>query len=438
MPKILVATVGGSPQPIANAIKQNSPDFVYLLCSSGESGSDKTIEEATYVHRRGECPHCKKTFDYQDRIEPVAKLAGISRDNYEIVTVQNHDDIGEVVTACESVGHKLKARFPQAYNEVIANYTGGTKTMTLGLGIHALDNGWALQLQAGRRIDLLKVRQGDVALLQDLSSIKLRDVLASAQERDDNFQYEDAVSILTFALVRTNLRPTDQSIAQAWRSLYRLLAARDRFDYKEALAILENEPLPEGVDGAKLLSELKALKGAARRMESEEIPKRRDTSIWLILEDLIHNAERCARRGRYDDAAARLYRATELLAQIQLLRNFEIKTSNVDTTLASLPASTREWLQLKGGSVQVGQRPIQIGLYDSYRLLNELNDPLGEFWQRNKADLKDVIEYRNRSYLAHGYTVIDEDTWQPLGGKWLAWLSNAKNAALSIELPELE
>ncbi len=34
--------------------------------------------------------------------------------------------------------------------------------------------------------------------------------------------------------------------------------------------------------------------------------------------DLLRNAERRAARGRYDDAAARLYRALEMLAQMRM------------------------------------------------------------------------------------------------------------------------
>jgi hypothetical protein len=38
MKKILVLSVGGSAEPVINAIKNNDPYFVYFFCSSGQKG----------------------------------------------------------------------------------------------------------------------------------------------------------------------------------------------------------------------------------------------------------------------------------------------------------------------------------------------------------------------------------------------------------------
>ena len=44
MKTILVLSVGGSAEPIVNAIKNNHPDFVYFFCTCGPKGSEKTID----------------------------------------------------------------------------------------------------------------------------------------------------------------------------------------------------------------------------------------------------------------------------------------------------------------------------------------------------------------------------------------------------------
>ena len=44
MNKILVLSVGGSPEPVINAIKNYRPDFVYFFCSSGPKGSEAIID----------------------------------------------------------------------------------------------------------------------------------------------------------------------------------------------------------------------------------------------------------------------------------------------------------------------------------------------------------------------------------------------------------
>ena len=72
MKKVLIASVGGSPEPIVNAIVQERPDFVYFLCSTGKSGSDEmvtktgTLEdvyEAFRAMKAGEVARTVLTFD---------------------------------------------------------------------------------------------------------------------------------------------------------------------------------------------------------------------------------------------------------------------------------------------------------------------------------------------------------------------------------------
>lgn len=48
----------------------------------------------------------------------------------------NPDDLNEVTGACERIEEDIARRFGDA--RIIANYTGGTKTMSVGLGLHAL------------------------------------------------------------------------------------------------------------------------------------------------------------------------------------------------------------------------------------------------------------------------------------------------------------
>ncbi len=49
MKKILVLSVGGSAEPIVKAIRNYNPDFVYFFCSSGQKGSESTVQETHAV-----------------------------------------------------------------------------------------------------------------------------------------------------------------------------------------------------------------------------------------------------------------------------------------------------------------------------------------------------------------------------------------------------
>ena len=50
MKRILILSVGGSPEPIINAIKFYKPDFVYFFCSSGPKGSAVTVDGPGGTH----------------------------------------------------------------------------------------------------------------------------------------------------------------------------------------------------------------------------------------------------------------------------------------------------------------------------------------------------------------------------------------------------
>jgi hypothetical protein len=137
MKTILIASVGGSPDPVVHAIEQGRPDFVYFLCSTGgeHAGSDRTIEQETQITSSGSCPHCKQPVQGSRPSPPIVTRAGLARGSYEIERVNDPDDLAQVVRACERLAAAIAERFAGIDVEVFANYTGGTKAMSFGLGL---------------------------------------------------------------------------------------------------------------------------------------------------------------------------------------------------------------------------------------------------------------------------------------------------------------
>lgn len=121
MKKVLIASVGGSPEPIVNAIVHAQPDFVYFLCSTGKVGSDETVEKV---------------------IVPGVQLAEAM---FAIERVQSPHDLRDVVAACARIEADLEARFSGEVLDVAVNYTGGTRTMSAGLVSLAQRRGWAAE-----------------------------------------------------------------------------------------------------------------------------------------------------------------------------------------------------------------------------------------------------------------------------------------------------
>lgn len=126
--------------------------------------------------------------------------------------------------------------------------------------------------------------------------------------------------------------------------------------------------------------------------------------------DLIANARRCRRRGRYDDAVARLYRAIEAVAQCRLAGEHQISDTG-HVPLDRLPGELRQtWAnRLNGGA-------IFLGLQDDYELLASLGNPLGALFR--ELDLHDrkksPLTARNQSILAHGFDAVSPKVFDQL------------------------
>jgi CRISPR-associated protein (TIGR02710 family) len=374
---ILVCTVGGSHQPILTALKARHWDRVVFVCTEGAAGSSAMVETGVVVspqpaRERGVLP-------------PIPVQAGLDRDRWEMVPVpaDNPDDAFQKL-ACEL--HRLAAEHPAA--ELIADYTGGTKSMSVALFLAALEAGASPQLTTGERVDLVRVRDATEAPVR-AESHRIADArefarLAAGWGR---FAYQEAAE--GFARLWASQKERGASRDETRRSLMakelsHAFAAWDRFDHRVAASRLKDRRYDAvEIDGRNWRD---IATGLAR---NEGAP-------WgaLHLRDLWHNAQRCAARGRFDDAVARLYRMWEATAQWLLRVDFGVAASVFD-----------------------------VGLKKSWDLYRHLQ-PTGEaaaFWERATADgqtewarLDERLKVRNHSIWAHGFDAVGEAGWNRL------------------------
>ena len=391
MNKILLLSVGGSADPIVNAIKEHNPDFVYFFCSSGPKGSEKTIDspgDPCGDKRNTKCPECGHIYHPGDpKGRAIVFQAGLAKEQYEIVTINNPDDLNACYQRLLELAEQIEERHEDC--QVIANYTGGTKTMSAAMALAGIMTPqWDISLNIGPRRDLIQVRSGDVPVVIDKWSIFYQNRLESFREPLENHYYAFVAGSISEMLHR----PIEGSLRDRLievRVICEAFDLWDRFRHEGALELLE----PYGGRFAPYIIHAKKILGMIRATGYE------------LVSDLLKNAERRAVQKHYDDAISRLYRATELFAQIRLEKEYGYQTG--DLRLNQLPKDLRDEYKehLRGDK-------LILGLRDDYELLSKLKDPIGRTFKEREARIIDALTRRNSSIGAHGLIPMGEEDYR--------------------------
>jgi CRISPR-associated protein (TIGR02710 family) len=395
---ILVCTVGGSPDPIVKAIEDRSPRFVEFICSAEEVFEDgvRSPSSASEVTKPGGI------------LERTGRHAGD-----HAVTLVPPDDPDRAFFLIRQALVRLRRTYPET--AIVADYTGGTKSMTAALMLAAVgsdDPGIGIEFVSGVRRDLVKVIAGtEKPLRLAVASIAAERDLERAARAWRSFAYQEAAELLAGHATAPDPR-LPAALAQRLHRTARLsqgYAAWDRFAHGEALEILE----PVGVP----VDTLRRLAANAGRTELDERGQRR----WLppedplICLDLWRNACRRAGRGRYDDAIARAYRLVEATAQYVLWTG----EPRIDTG-----AATREMLgdRLFAKFSRGRDLPkLKIGLDQALETVRACH-PQHWLAQLGATDtlraLTEWRERRNQSILAHGFEPLAKADWAAVK-RWL-------------------
>jgi hypothetical protein len=417
MKKILVLSVGGSAGPIVKAIRNYKPDFVYFFCSSGSKGSEVTIDspgDPCGDKRRSKCPECGHEYYLSDpKGKAIVFQAGLEKGQYEIVTISDPDDLNGSYQKLLSLVEKIKAKYGDCH--VIANYTGGTKTMSVAIAlVGIMTQQWDLSLNIGPRMDLIRVRAGDVPVVIDKWRLFYQSQLDSLGRLLDSYYYAYVARSISEML----LQPLDKSLQDKLIELRTICEAFDLWDtfqHQKALELLEHY----GSRFALSIINLKKMLGKARATGYERVS------------DLLNNADRRAAQECYDDAIARLYRATELFAQLRLEKEYGYNSS--DLKLKQLPDELQKVYKWR-----VRDNKLNLGLREDYELLLKLGDPVGKKYGERKGRMMDAIKRRNYSISAHGLTPLVEEDYLYVKDKLKGIIMDAANEiGLNLEMEQL-
>ncbi len=450
-------TVGGSHQPIVTAIRSLKADRVVFICSAGSKGTEtqvtgegtpcevrrtetirialkpETDEESTFMEKLGLKDRFQPKRDslvlmQVERLKNIPEQAGLGDrfdPNRDLILIQEPDDLSECYQRASSGIQSLQREFPDA--QIMADYTGGTKSMSVGLAMAAIDYQATLYVTVGNRTNIIQVERGELtaqAVVAPLVAQRMIEQFLPIVLQQYN--YPAAIAELKRLLPSMALPPETKRRIQDLYACCSGLDAWDRFEHDEALHLLETQ---------MRRSEIKELVIFLKQVISSrgQIDQKFDASNgtnghhYEIVQDLLLNAERRATQERYDDAVGRLYRAIELLAQIRLLKSYSIKTGDVETQ--QLPESLREEYEQMRSPV-TGK--IQLALRNSYELLSKLpDDPLGKLYLESARKILNALETRNNSLFAHGFQPITSREYQTVSEIFVTFIRDGIAAVVS-------
>jgi len=396
MSKVLLITVGGSLEPLKTSIRTNQPDYIVFICSQD------TATKGSY-----------------EMVPILLKETDNANLPNEILLV-NPDDPEDCLRKLIPKGEELSSKF--GFENIYADYTGGTKTMSASLFWTAVRFRFNLCLTTGIRRDLIIVKEGETTRRVPLSYPYYEELLSSLNSLLNKFHYISAEESIRSALANF---PFPSQMQEELQRMLDIISSFRLWDAYDSLSAYEKMKPYKKFFWEKYLSFWEKVIVDRALMEDdfkEELEKRKlsislnkKSEQYAVVQDMILNAERSAVRGRFDDAVARLYRALEAFAQLRLLLKYGIKTSDVD--IGIVPQDLKEKYERKRRDGK-----IRLGLMEDYELLSELGDGVGRDFEGRRDELKREIEKRNQSILAHGFKSISEGEYREVEGKIVGFI----------------
>ena len=389
---LLIATVGGTPEPLAASIMKWRPERVLFVPSPDTADQITGIRDL--LTRQG----------YELR-------AG----QFETVPVSDHEDFSVCVSDMRRglEEHVTQWRERGEGYECVADFSGGTKCMSAALALVARP--WPtvrFSYVGGTQRDkddvgnVLTGSEHVVATANPWDSLGYQ-VVEQTVAAFDRHAYGWGAKRLRGALSKITDTESRKSELNA---LAIFMEGYDRWDRSEFGASFDSFE-----QCAKRLNDLAAaVPGISREQFQQHVDQARNRLEKLkqgsshptraLLEDLVANAARRREEGRQLDSVARLYRAIEAAAQLRLWEQFGIDTSKV--SLNDIPEPMRDRLKARAADNNI----VKLALQDAYELLLHRNDPIGQTFVCLGWDgLKSPLSERNRSIAGHGFQPVSSN-----------------------------
>ena len=371
-----IISVGGSAEPIAKSLNAATPAFVLFVVSGGSKA------------------------EIEQRILP--KLTYTPQYNSTLVTDES-DFATSYQVVREAIPRWLEERRLEE-RDVYVDITGATKPMSAGLAMAAAEHFSHFMYVGGRERD--KAGLGVVVSGSEevFRTVNPWDTLAT-RERDRatwlfrSYYPQPAAEQLRQAAGKCS--PELQQEIETLAELSDCFASVDRFHFRNAYGNYRKlrDRLNLTLSHRGLFSVFQSIEHLADHWRSVEEESESDGKrVSATLRELLANADRRAAQGRYDDAVARLYRASELFAQGRLYESFGARLGKMGRD--QIPSEHIDHWVSTFGDRQNGV--YVLGVREAFAALGFSRDPQHRAIAQRYEALHHHLQKRNSSILAHG------------------------------------
>lgn len=423
---VLVLSVGGSPEPIIQSIRNYKSYYVIFIASKDSSAIIMDVLRETERIRKHE------TITLSDFQDLVACVRDIREELPKKLQAMNLPPdillVGDITGGTKVMSAALTLALMEFNSRF--SYVGGTKRTKAGLG--TTENGYEKILQMANPWDALGLREAR-SLAQAFNTGQFAAARENAEfmkSRDSEYRtFYDGLSLVIEAF-RTwdtfNYKSAKNTFLQGIRKLQSYNNRR----HKNFCALYE--------ELEKSLQQLEKVAGEAAILQ-RSFHRLESGAGFAYIRDLIANARRCADRGHFDDAVARLYSAIEKTAKIALaqrgINNSDMPKEAIIKAGAEIAAKYGCVETQAGGVEKVPDMKgnakgdkIKVPLEDSFLILCSIEpeDQIAAAYKEHADILKKTLESRNMSLLAHGYNPVNEEDYQKLYKTALSFLNIAE------------
>lgn len=389
MPHLHVATVGAGKE-VAESIlfaidKIPKPDYVLLLATPDTRDQAESI---------------KKSYDMPVRVEICGNLA-----NVDAIAKEYRKVIKEAM-----------AEWNIEPKNVSINFTRGTKAMSAAIVYVAIELGvnQMMYVEGQERDRVTK----NVTECTVLTQFELREISFHRNLERLLFYFNKHRFKEGLEFIKENLE--QESNSRRKKILERLQLLFSSYQYWDAFQINEAKDYFKKL--GKELKPITCLDTLKRYAQSAiEVLEKMDSDAycdqWVLT--LYACAQRRYQEGLTDVAVALLYRLIEFMAHQKL---YEKGYNPAKIDIEKLPSEIRpQWASMaENGN-------LKLGLRRSYELLRDLNDSLGESflqeYENQSSKLRQGLDQRNSSVLAHGIQPISDSVYENLS----SWITSELN-----------